>query len=107
MTRPRDPGLQAERTALSWNRTGLAILANALLALREGWQSQQAPISLLACALLVAALAAWVYGTCRRRQLLSDQPVVAVPALAIAIASVVTLLACVVATLVLGASLYR
>lgn len=107
MTQPRDPGLQAERTALSWNRTGLALLANALLALREGWHSQQIPISLLAGALLIASATAAVYGACRKRQLSSSQPVVAAPAIAIATTSVVTLLAGVVATLALAEHLYR
>lgn len=101
MTRPRDPGLQAERTALSWNRTGLAILANALLALREGWHSQQTPISVLAVALLIASAAAAAYGACRRRQLLSGQGVVAVPAVAVATMSLVTLLACLIASTIL------
>ena len=34
----RDPGLQVQRTALAWVRTGLAVLVNALVALRAGQQ---------------------------------------------------------------------
>jgi uncharacterized membrane protein YidH (DUF202 family) len=93
--RPRDPGLQAERTALSWSRTGWAVLANALLALRSGWTHQQVPITLLAVSLLFASGAAVFYGAWRRRQLLSTQASIAPPALAIAAAAVVTLIACV------------
>ncbi|HEU0199380.1 MAG TPA: DUF202 domain-containing protein [Burkholderiaceae bacterium] len=62
---PRDPGLQSERTALAWNRTSLAIVANGLLALRAGWISGQAAIVVLALALLIAAGAAFVYGLWR------------------------------------------
>ena len=35
MPRARDPGLQGERTALAWQRTSLAVLANGLLAMRS------------------------------------------------------------------------
>lgn len=51
----RDPGLQGERTALSWSRTAWAVVANGLLALRSGGTSQHTAISVLALALLVAA----------------------------------------------------
>jgi hypothetical protein len=33
MTEPRDPGLQPERTALSWERTSTGLLANAAIIL--------------------------------------------------------------------------
>ncbi|WP_191632884.1 DUF202 domain-containing protein [Pseudomonas fluorescens] len=95
LQRPRDPGLQAERTALSWSRTGWAVLANALLALRSGWTNHEVPITLLAFSLLFASGAAVFYGAWRRRQLLSAQASIAPPALAIAAAAVVTLIACV------------
>ncbi|MDE1167721.1 MAG: DUF202 domain-containing protein [Pseudomonas sp.] len=94
--RPRDPGLQAERTALSWNRTGLAVFANALLALRSGWVNKEVPITLLAFALLVASAAAFLYGAWRRRQLLGGQGASAPPAMAIATATVVALTTCVI-----------
>ncbi|MGH6628257.1 MAG: DUF202 domain-containing protein, partial [Burkholderiales bacterium] len=80
--------------ALAWNRTGLAVLANALLALRSGWVSRETPITILAIALLVASGAAVLYGAWRRRHLLSGQGTTAPPAIAIAAAAVVTLVAC-------------
>lgn len=91
---PPDPGLQAERTALAWNRTGLAMLANALLALRSGWASREAPITVLAFTLLVATAAAIFYGARRRRHLLNSQGRTAPSVIAIATAAVVTLVAC-------------
>ncbi|RWU21151.1 hypothetical protein DM813_18295 [Pseudomonas alkylphenolica] len=94
MNLPRDPGLQAERTALSWNRTGLAVLGNALLALREGWHGQHGTVSVLACVMLVAAAAAVFYGAWRRQQLLNCKTPVAVSAQAIATASIISLMAC-------------
>ena len=92
--RPRDVGLQAERTALAWNRTGLAVLANAFLALRSGWTSGDASLTFVAFALLVAAGAAILYGAWRRRHLLNGLGNTAPPAIAIAVAAIVTLIAC-------------
>ena len=93
---PRDPGLQAERTALAWNRTGLAVLVNALLALRSGWTAREAPITALGFVLLLASGAIVVYGAWRRRQLLSGRGVLAPSAHAVAAVAAVTLLACAV-----------
>jgi uncharacterized membrane protein YidH (DUF202 family) len=94
METPRDPGLQAERTALAWSRTGLAVFVNAVLALRSGWASGETSITVLGLALLVAAAAAALCGGWRRRHLLSGHPMIAPPAIVIAGAAGVTWLAC-------------
>lgn len=76
---PRDAGLQAERTALAWNRTSLALLANALLALRQGLVSGKALVLGLGIALLAGALAVSLLGRRRRRALLGDAQLGAAP----------------------------
>jgi uncharacterized membrane protein YidH (DUF202 family) len=91
---PRDPGLQAERTALAWSRTGLAVFVNALLALRSGWLSSQAPITVLGITLLIASAAAALFGAWRRRHLMSRDGVTALPPLAIGATAIVALVAC-------------
>ena len=92
--RPRDAGLQAERTALAWSRTALAMWVNALLALRAGWTNGIAPITTLAFALLIAAGAAMLYSARRRRSLLDGRGSCAPSALATAMVAIVTLVAC-------------
>jgi uncharacterized membrane protein YidH (DUF202 family) len=89
-----DAGLQAERTALSWTRTGVAVLVNALLALRSGWFSHDAPIIVLASALVVAAGAVFWLGASRRRTLLQGQGPIAPPTRVVAAAAAITLVAC-------------
>ena len=95
---PRDTGLQAERTALSWSRTGLSVLANALLALRSGWTNQDVVITIFAFVLLIASGAAVLYGAYRRRHLLSGSGPSAPSAIAITAAAVITLVTCLVGT---------
>lgn len=73
----RDPGLQAERTALAWNRTALALLVNALLSLRIGWGSGNAWVTLLAVALLAACAFVVAHGAWRKRVLLGMRPHIA------------------------------
>jgi uncharacterized membrane protein YidH (DUF202 family) len=92
----RDPGLQGERTALSWSRTALVIVVNALLSLRSGIVSGEPALVAVGVLLLGAAIAAVVYGSVRGRALAGhthQEPPVA-PALAIALAAATTLLAC-------------
>lgn len=69
----RDPGLQPERTALSWTRTSLAILANGLLiAGRElpshPGQWEVLPI-VMAAGSVASALVVYLIGRHRRRSL--------------------------------------
>jgi uncharacterized membrane protein YidH (DUF202 family) len=92
---PSVPGLQAERTALSWNRTGLAVLVNGLLAMRSGWMSGQPGFIVAGAVLLVAAAAAVLYGAWRRRHLLVATGPTAPGTASILIATVIALLACV------------
>lgn len=66
---PSDPGLQRERTAMAWSRTGVAVLANALIVLRAGGQSNEAGILGLGFLLLAAAAGAVACGAWRARRL--------------------------------------
>ena len=95
--RPRDAGLQGERTALAWIRTGLAVFVNALVALRSGWINAQPWIVVVGIALLAAAAGAALYGGWRRHHLLNVHRVIAAPPTAVAVAAVVCQLACIAA----------
>jgi uncharacterized membrane protein YidH (DUF202 family) len=102
----RDPGLQPERTALAWSRTGMAVLVNALLALRAGWSIQSVPIIGLGVLLLASCAAAVAYGAVRRRRLSAGIAPLAPPALAIWMVAAVFMVACAtgVASIWLGRS---
>lgn len=66
---PDDPGLQADRTSLSWTRTSLAIMANGVLVV--GRDLTHHPTQWSSCRWLAAgvalAVAATVYAIGRRR----------------------------------------
>lgn len=62
-----DPGLQAERTRLSWNRTALAIGVNAALLLHTGRGSLATQLSALL--MLGVAVGCWLFAARRYRQI--------------------------------------
>jgi uncharacterized membrane protein YidH (DUF202 family) len=67
---PSDRGLQAERTALAWTRTSLAILANGVLLLVKGFPMSYGPVRLVLAGLAAAiALSAYLIGVRRQRVL--------------------------------------
>ena len=66
---PADPGLQPERTALSWKRTAAGLLLNAVLNLRSAYVNESRPLIWLSIALLGASAAAFVFGHYRHVRL--------------------------------------
>jgi hypothetical protein len=50
-----DPGLQPQRTALAWSRTGLSVFVNGLIVLRAGSGAQQRFVVALGIVLLLAS----------------------------------------------------
>jgi len=68
-----DRGLQRERTALAWNRTGLALFVNAVLAIRTGAHEGGVLAMALGIVLLVAAAATVACGFWRWRQLVRSE----------------------------------
>lgn len=83
IVRAGDPGLQPERTALSWNRTALAISVNAILSIRSGVVDGEAWLVAAGALLLAAAAAAVLVGIRRRHQLRGAEIVVDAPRLTI------------------------
>ncbi|MEU6558554.1 DUF202 domain-containing protein [Nocardia nova] len=71
-----DPGLQPERTALSWTRTALAVAANGLLAVGRDLLTEPGrwhPVTVAAAAVaLVTAVMVWTTGRGRARVLADD-----------------------------------
>lgn len=65
----RDPGLQPERTALSWTRTALVVAVNALLALRTGLVQGEPWLVAVGLVLIGAGGAVAAIGAVRSRQL--------------------------------------
>jgi hypothetical protein len=88
-----DPGLQPERTALSWTRTALAIAVNALLSIRAGFVAGEPWLVAVGVLLFAASGAVVAIGTVRRRQLSGDRLVITPPTGALLGVAAATLLA--------------
>ena len=88
-----DPGLQPERTALSWTRTALALAVNALLSMRAGLVAGEPGLVAVGVLLFAASGAAVAIGTVRRRQLSGARLVITPPAGALVGVAAATLLA--------------
>lgn len=63
---PRDPGLQPERTLLSWRRTGWSMMIPGLLCLRI-WFHNSEPLHGISALLLILTGAAMLVGVARGR----------------------------------------
>ncbi|WP_369696955.1 DUF202 domain-containing protein [Comamonas testosteroni] len=68
---PTDPGLQPERTALSWTRTASGLLLNAVLNIRSAYLYESRSLLGLGIALLIASVVAFIFGRYRHRKLLT------------------------------------
>lgn len=75
-----DPGLQPPRTALAWNRTGLAVVVNAVVVLRSGLTRSSLLVTALGAVMLLIAAGAIVCGAWRRRWLVRGDLPIAPPA---------------------------
>lgn len=96
------PGLQAERTTLAWERTALALLANAVLLLLRHLRDMGWPAVPVSAAGIVLAVACAVLGRRRGRRIRSGVPVAQSMIMITGISMVIFCLA-VTAVLVAGA----
>src|SRR6185312_6093876 len=73
LTTPGPQGLQAERTALAWSRTSLAVLANGVLLILKDPHHYDRPAVVAAALAGIVAVAVYVVGL-RRQRILARRP---------------------------------
>jgi uncharacterized membrane protein YidH (DUF202 family) len=74
LTQPGPEGLQAERTALAWGRTSLAVLVNGILLILKDPRHYDGPLPVVGAGFAVV-IAVTVYLIGRRRQrILAQRP---------------------------------
>ncbi|EPU1044340.1 DUF202 domain-containing protein [Raoultella ornithinolytica] len=71
--RPRDPGLQQERTALSWQRTTFCVLLLALAAMRGGFSRGEMAVVALGGVAAALAVVLMVVSYCRQKQAVMER----------------------------------
>lgn len=67
MTRPEPPGVQAQRTSLSWSRTAMSMVVVAVLLGRAGLVEHRPEIAVGAVILLIGSFTMWWTGGKRAR----------------------------------------
>ena len=70
--RERDPGLQPERTALSWQRTAFSSLVLAIATVRSGYHQGSSLLTSLGCASVIFAAMMIVLSRWRQQVIILD-----------------------------------